>query len=253
MSFCSLCRVPATDKHKSGGWHQHNKTLQTQGKMPMSKDLFDQFEAQRYKKKKKKGKKTKTTTTSTSTSTSSKKESKVNKKNVNAWHWEERNVMPWATTRLPELLTASDISFGGNGTLSVTKVDDIKGDAYINMRKGKFRLGFEIAIGKVHWEGEIKSDDGSIVGSCKGSCAVSEFCEDAEDDDYDVCNFKMEDEEKSEDEAGEKLLAAMKKRDKKEARDKLFKTMKKEGRNAIIKQLQTFTKEMHKKKDDMKV
>lgn len=252
MSFCSLCRVPSTPEHVADGWHQHNKTLQSQGKMPMDKNLFDSFEAQRYKKKKKKGKKkTKTqTTTATLTATAVKP---VNKKNVNSWHWEERNYMPEARKEIPLLLKAANISVDGNGRLFISKVEDIKGDAYINMRKGKFRLGFEIAIGKIYWEGEMRADDGSIVGSCKGTCAVAEFAEDAEEDDYDVANFKMDDDEKNEDEAGEKLLAAMKKRDKDEARKKLFRTMKKQGRSAIIKQLQTFTSQMHAIKNEMKV
>merc|ERR1711860_131181 len=177
----------------------------------------------------------------------------VNKKNVNSWHWEERNYMPEARKEIPLLLKAANISVDGNGRLFISKVEDIKGDAYINMRKGKFRLGFEIAIGKIYWEGEMRADDGSIVGSCKGTCAVAEFAEDAEEDDYDVANFKMDDDEKNEDEAGEKLLAAMKKRDKDEARKKLFRTMKKQGRSAIIKQLQTFTSQMHAIKNEMKV
>jgi len=77
MSFCALCRVPSTEEHKVSGWHQHNEKLQSQGKMPMSQDLFQRFESQRYKKGKKgkKGKKKTITSTSTATSTST-----VNKK-----------------------------------------------------------------------------------------------------------------------------------------------------------------------------
>jgi len=200
----------------------------------------------------KENQKKKNTSTSTSTSTSTEKKT-VNKKNVNSWHWEERNCMPFVKTRLPELLKATVIPVEGNAQLRIVKIEDITGDAYINMRKGKFRLGFEIAIGKVHWEGEHKADDGSVVGSCKGTFAIAEFCEDAEDaDDYDVTNFQMDDPEEDKDE-GEKLLAAMKKRDRDEARRKLFNRIKKKGRPAIIKQLLSFTKEMHAQKDQMKV
>lgn len=251
MSFCALCRVPSTEEHKASGWHQHNEKLQSQGKMPMSQDLFQRFESQRYKKGKKGKKKKKNPTTSTSTATST---STVNKKNVNSWHWEERNFMPFVRKRIPELLKATDIPTNGFGTLRIVKVEEISGDAYINMRKGKFRLGFEIAIGKVHWEGEHKTEDGTIVGSCKGTFAVNEFAEDARDaDEYDIHKFKMDDPEDEKDEESEKLLAGMKKRDREEARRKLYSQMKKAGRPAVIKQLLLFTQEMHDQKDQMKV
>lgn len=257
MGFCSLCRVPCTEEHKFSCWHQHNEKLQAQGKMPMSLELFTQFEQQRYKKAKKKKKKKEKLNTSTSTATATSSippPQAVNKKNVNSWHWEERNCMPFVKKRIPELLLATDIPTNGYGTLRIVKVEEISGDAYINMRKGKFRLGFSITLGKVHWEGEHKTEDGTIVGSCKGTFAVNEFAEDARDaDDYDIHKFKMDDpEENKDEEESEKLLAGMKKRDREEARRKLYSLMKKAGRPAIIKQLLRFTQEMYDQKDQMK-
>jgi len=259
MSFCSLCRVPATPEHKIGGWHSYNENLQAQGKMPMSKDLYDKFESHKYSKSKSKPKpksksksKSKSTLETTLSSTSlSSADSKVNKKNANSWHWEEKNCMPWAKTRITEMLKGAKIPLQGNGSLSITAVDDIKGDAYLNIRKGKLRVGFEITIGKIKWEGEIQTDAGISVGSCAGTCSVPEFCEDADDDDYDVTSFKLDDDTDNDD-SGCKLSARMKKQAREEAREVLLTTMKKKGKKVIIEQLKLWSKEMHAKKDAIK-
>jgi len=232
MSFCSLCRVPATAEHKADGWHKFNENLQIQGKMPMSKDLYDQFERKKKKKNKKNKKKSSATTTTTTTTATA---ATVNKKNVNSWHWEELNYMPWAKTRIPELLKSATIPVKGNGNISITGASEITGDAYLNMRKGKYRVGFQLTIGKIQWEGEIRADDGYVVAKCKGTCKVAEFCEDTDDDEYEVTTFKLDDDD-DKDEAGEMLLAVMKK----------------EGKKGIIKQLKVFSSEMHAKKEAKK-
>jgi len=67
-------------------------------------------------------------------------------RNVNGWHWEESDVLPWAKRRLSELFPSTLVLLadgsggsGGSGGLQVTadgKVS-VSGEAVINRRKGK--------------------------------------------------------------------------------------------------------------------
>merc|ERR1719397_2439574 len=146
--------------------------------------------------------------------------------------------MDWAKKRITELLKTIAIDVKGNGSLSITNVQDIKGDAYFNLRKGKFRLGYEITIAKIEWKGEIRGEDKKAVASCKGTCAVQEFCEDTDEDDFEITNFKLQDDDDSDDKELDK-----------EASKTMLSVMKKKGAPAIVEKLQLWVNEIHAMKD----
>eukprot|EP01087_Luapelamoeba_hula_P014831 TRINITY_DN43_c0_g1_i1.p1 TRINITY_DN43_c0_g1~~TRINITY_DN43_c0_g1_i1.p1 ORF type:complete len:347 (-),score=59.08 TRINITY_DN43_c0_g1_i1:59-1099(-) len=78
--------------------------------------------------------------------------------NVNNWHWTEKNMMGWtkqAITRLFEGLTLITV---GAESVSVTKVDHVKGEANINTRKGKVFHFYELDI-KLSWKGKFQGED----------------------------------------------------------------------------------------------
>lgn len=221
MPFCSLCRVDETPEHLQGGWHKYNEQIFKDGKMPMSQDLYEKFESTRIS-----GGGTAPVVTATATATAPVQE---NKKNVNQWHWEEKNVTDWAKDRLTKLLEESKIPVQGNGNIKLTNVKEFKGDAYFNLRKGKVRVGFELSI-EFEWEGVILDGDDKPVVECSGKGSIAEISDDMDDDEYeDVVNVSMTKEQKG--------------------ADAIYTVMKKVGKKTIADCVRTIAKEMHAMKD----
>jgi activator of HSP90 ATPase len=77
--------------------------------------------------------------------------------NVNNWHWTEKNCMPWAKERMPEIFEGTKLLENGEDLVKITKVDTMNGECHINTRKGKIFHFFEFEI-KLKWTGTIKGD-----------------------------------------------------------------------------------------------
>jgi activator of HSP90 ATPase len=75
-----------------------------------------------------------------------------NWKNVNNWHWVEKNCLPWAQEYLREHLGRVEIEDAG-ARLNVTAVTRVEGDVDVNMRKGKVIYVFDVNI-DMDWAGE---------------------------------------------------------------------------------------------------
>lgn len=208
--MCPMCRVTATAAHLASDWHLFNVRCTEQGKTPMSEDLFDKFEKHKWNKNANDAGIHKAAVEHAVKATTT--------KNVNQWHWEEKNVMVWAKERIPELLKEGVIGVQGNGSIKITDVKDIKGDAYLNIRKGKMRVGFELSMSLV-WEGKILDSDGNEAVSCKGKCQIVEFSDDQDEDEY------------------EEQIQDIKLDKKVQGADALLKVMRKMGRKTIAQQL----------------
>ncbi|KAG8234537.1 hypothetical protein J437_LFUL015035 [Ladona fulva] len=62
--------------------------------------------------------------------------------NVNNWHWTEKNATSWSLDKIKELLKG--LSFEGEGhKCSIYEVDQCKGEAFVNNRKGKLIFFYE--------------------------------------------------------------------------------------------------------------
>ncbi|KAF9360106.1 hypothetical protein BGX26_010543 [Mortierella sp. AD094] len=98
-------------------------------------------------------------------------------KNVNNWHWVDKNCINWAKSYFETEL--KDISAEANGssvkTLAVTSVT---GDADVNQRKGKIITIFDVAI-TLTFEGTTA--DGTAV---TGKIDIPEVAHDTDIDDY---------------------------------------------------------------------
>ncbi|KAG0302250.1 hypothetical protein BGZ98_007665 [Dissophora globulifera] len=98
-------------------------------------------------------------------------------KNVNNWHWVDKNCINWARTYFETEL--SDVSAEANGssvkTLAVTSVT---GDVDVNQRKGKIITIFDVAI-TITFEGAAA--DGTAV---TGKIEIPEVAHDTDIDDY---------------------------------------------------------------------
>jgi len=217
---CSMCRCSATEDHLASDWHKYNLKVTTEGKTPMAKDLYENFEKMRIQ--------SGGTTASAATSTPAPVTGNV--KNVNSWHWEEKNVFAWAKKRLDELLKAAVITVEGNGKITITAVKDIEGDAYLNNRKGKIRYGYEFKL-KMEWAGEIRDGDGEVVVKCTGKSSVTEIDDTVDDDEYeDQIHVSRDKDEKGS--------------------DVIFTVMKKRGRVVIADQIRKLVAELKQIKQD---
>lgn len=87
-------------------------------------------------------------------------------RNVNSWHWEESNVLPWCRARLEELL--KDVVLVDDGNVCVKSAGKVKveGDAIINRRKGKVIPAYELDV-SFDWKGTTVGDGEEWSGQVK--------------------------------------------------------------------------------------
>uniref|UniRef100_A0A3Q1HW25 Activator of Hsp90 ATPase AHSA1-like N-terminal domain-containing protein n=1 Tax=Anabas testudineus TaxID=64144 RepID=A0A3Q1HW25_ANATE len=82
-------------------------------------------------------------------------EERADAKNVNNWHWTERDVSSWSSSRLRQLLLEVRVE-GAEGVCQVTDVDKLEGEASINNRKGKLIFFYEWQL-RAGWLGVSSS------------------------------------------------------------------------------------------------
>ncbi|CAO0791875.1 unnamed protein product [Mucor circinelloides] len=104
-------------------------------------------------------------------------------RNVNNWHWVNKDCRPWAKKYLTEKLVGTSAD-KGNSKVVITSLDECTGDVDLNQRKGKLLAIYDVAL-KMSWQGKLK--DGSTV---YGSITVPEVAYDTEIDDY-VFNIQI--------------------------------------------------------------
>jgi hypothetical protein len=138
-------------------------------------------------------------------------------RNVNCWHWEEKNRLPWAKERLETLLLVSAGGAagvgGGGSTATITSVRSVEGEAMTTTRKGGRRFAvYDLkvtcawSVGEGGEEGAEEEEDGSKEeddekkdekkGATKtkprtGTVVVEELASTHEPDDY-VLTFKAD-------------------------------------------------------------
>jgi activator of HSP90 ATPase len=75
----------------------------------------------------------------------------TNWKNVNNWHWVEKNCLPWAQEYLAGKLTGLQVT-RGSLTVQIESVASVSGDVDLNQRKGKVITIYDLAI-NLDWKG----------------------------------------------------------------------------------------------------
>ncbi|KAI8364446.1 activator of Hsp90 ATPase [Blakeslea trispora] len=100
-----------------------------------------------------------------------------NWKNVNNWHWVNKNCLKWAQNWFSEQLVGLEAERDGKKA-AITKVVDCSGDVDLNQRKGKIITIYDVAL-KLNWEGTLA--DGTDV---TGSINIPEIAHDTDSDDY---------------------------------------------------------------------
>ncbi|KAG1057152.1 hypothetical protein G6F43_000987 [Rhizopus delemar] len=100
-----------------------------------------------------------------------------NWKNVNNWHWVNKNCLKWAQKYFTEQLVGLEAQRDGK-KVSISKMVDCSGDVDLNQRKGKMVTIYDVAL-KLDWEGAL--NDGTEV---TGSISIPEIAHDTDSDDY---------------------------------------------------------------------
>ncbi|KAJ1660994.1 Co-chaperone [Dispira simplex] len=100
-----------------------------------------------------------------------------NWKNVNNWHWTEKNCINWSKdyfkTNLP------NVSMTQNGfKVQIDQVTEVNGDVDLNQRKGKVITIFDVAI-KLDWSGSDPQGENAT-----GTIYIPEVAHDTKGDDY---------------------------------------------------------------------
>lgn len=90
-------------------------------------------------------------------------EERPDAKNVNNWHWTEKNASNWSKDKLTDLLTAVQLDDDKIGVVGVTELSSIEGEAIANNRKAKLIFFYEWII-KGKWSGRAKDSDYQISG-----------------------------------------------------------------------------------------
>jgi len=87
-------------------------------------------------------------------------------RNVNSWHWEESDVLPWCKSRLNEILKDIKLVEDSRYLVVTTGEVTVTGDAIINRRKGKVIPAYELEV-TVKWKGQKKGVEDTWEGEVK--------------------------------------------------------------------------------------
>lgn len=92
--------------------------------------------------------------------------------NVNAWHWEERDLTKTCHEEIKARLKGLPLlNDGGDLSVSIKEVSDLDGDITIAQRKGKIMCYFELKA-TIKWTGSLAGDSGSKID---GKLAIPEI------------------------------------------------------------------------------
>ena len=103
-------------------------------------------------------------------------------KNVNSWHWEEKDLTGTAHDTLKQRF--NDLSFPTNSAdlmISVKELSDISGDCTVAQRKGKIMCYFGIKM-TIKWKATV----GGAAKAVEGKMTIEEVEHDNYKEDYDI-------------------------------------------------------------------
>eukprot|EP01113_Clastostelium_recurvatum_P036026 TRINITY_DN5083_c0_g1_i1.p1 TRINITY_DN5083_c0_g1~~TRINITY_DN5083_c0_g1_i1.p1 ORF type:complete len:337 (+),score=105.01 TRINITY_DN5083_c0_g1_i1:57-1067(+) len=106
-------------------------------------------------------------------------ENRADGRNVNAWHWEEKDIMKWATGEFTNELTGTTLWEGQDGSCKIKSVSKVGGEATANNRKGKTIFYYEMDV-KCEWEGTYKGETGT------GTINLPYISEENDDDEHEI-------------------------------------------------------------------
>jgi len=89
-------------------------------------------------------------------------EERPDAKNVNNWHWTEKNASDWSKSKIKELLMGLEIK-SDEGICKIVDVKKVEGEASANNRKAKLIFFYEFEI-EAQWEGTLNGSEEKFEG-----------------------------------------------------------------------------------------
>ncbi|XP_015918936.1 activator of 90 kDa heat shock protein ATPase homolog 1 [Parasteatoda tepidariorum] len=90
-------------------------------------------------------------------------EERPDAKNVNNWHWTEKNASHWSKDKLKELLEGIKIETDF-GKCEITELSKCEGDAVVNNRKAKLIFFYEWVL-TLKWSGSLVNGESTVKGT----------------------------------------------------------------------------------------
>lgn len=66
--------------------------------------------------------------------------------NVNQWHWTEKDCLNWCKQKFKDLFEGASLADSGGVSATVTSVDKLEGEAFLNVRKKKIIPSYELDL-----------------------------------------------------------------------------------------------------------
>lgn len=89
-------------------------------------------------------------------------EERADAKNVNNWHWTEKDATAWSKQRITDLLT--NLAFeDGDASARISEVQSVVGECSLNNRKAKLICFYELVL-KLKWKGQV-GEGGTVSGT----------------------------------------------------------------------------------------
>jgi len=87
-------------------------------------------------------------------------EEREDAKNVNNWHWNEKDCTQWAKENIADFFKNVPVSNKQGATIEISKIDTVQGEVSANLRKGKVFFLYDLEI-KLRWTGKLKGIEAS--------------------------------------------------------------------------------------------
>jgi len=92
-------------------------------------------------------------------------EEREDAKNVNNWHWTEKDCSQWTKDVMPEFFKKVPIIDDKDTTLEITKLNSVAGEVSANLRKGKVFFLYDLEV-KLRWTGKHKGIEATGTIEC---------------------------------------------------------------------------------------
>lgn len=103
-------------------------------------------------------------------------------RNVNNWHWSEKDCTDWSKQRLDALFKNVPLVDTPLIRAQATGLESLEGEAFLTVRKNKLIPSYELTI-KLGWQGAIKDGDGNDAGTAQGTLHLPYVADENHDED----------------------------------------------------------------------
>eukprot|EP00163_Fabomonas_tropica_P014296 TRINITY_DN26078_c0_g1_i1.p1 TRINITY_DN26078_c0_g1~~TRINITY_DN26078_c0_g1_i1.p1 ORF type:complete len:357 (-),score=97.57 TRINITY_DN26078_c0_g1_i1:56-1081(-) len=105
--------------------------------------------------------------------------------NVNGWHWQESDLLPYFKKTLTSMLGGNSIFSDGAGKCVLGDTLVVTGEAYCNLRKGKRILGYDVNV-ECPYKASVTDGDGNVLADTDGKLSIPYLSDENDADDTEI-------------------------------------------------------------------